>query len=178
MKKQVPIRRNNARQKGFSLLELMIAVSVLAVGILGGMGVICAATASNGSSKINTAAATLAESTIEKIMAVPPKATGGAAFTSSSDCNGNSFPMSTVVGGSPVSGGLFPGIDFTQPPTPNYSMTYITCSGFSFDVRWRVDAGPTPSTELITVSVKSLRTAANPAAALVRKLTLHTVRGI
>jgi hypothetical protein len=140
--------------------------------------VICAATASNGSSKINTAAATLAESTMEKIMAVPPGATGAAAFTSSSDCNGTSFPMSTAALGSLVSGNPFPGIDYTQPATANYSMTYVTCSGFTFDVRWRVDAGPTPSTQLITVSVKSLRTAANPAAAFTRKLTLHSVRGV
>lgn len=178
MRKQLPIRRNTAQHCGFSLLELMIAVCVLAIGILGGMGVICAATASNGSSKINTAAATLAESTMEKIMAVAPNATGAGAFTSSSDCNGNAFPMNTAVVGSLLNGGPVPVIDYTQPPISNYSMTYVTCSGFTFDVRWRVDAGPTPSTQLITVSVKSLRTAANPAASFVRKLTLHSVRGV
>ena len=178
MKKEVPIRPNISRQGGFSLLELMIAMCVLAIGILGGMGVICAATASNSSSKINTAAATLAESTMERIMAVPPKATGAAAFTTVSDCSGNAFAMSTVPGGSPVSNGLFPGIDYTQPQMPNYSMTYVTCSGFTFDVRWRVDAGPTPSTQLITVSVKGLNTAANPVASFVRRLTLHSVRGV
>lgn len=178
MKKQLPMRADTARHRGFSLLELMIAVCVLAIGILGGMGVICAATASNGSSKINTAAATLAESTMERILAVAPTATGAAAVTNVSDCNGNAVAMSTAVGGSPVSNGLFSGIDYTQPAVPNYSMTYVTCSGFSFDVRWNIGTGPTPSTQLITVSVKSLRTAANPAASLVRKLTLHSVRGV
>jgi prepilin-type N-terminal cleavage/methylation domain-containing protein len=175
MQKQPPSRGNTIRQQGFSLLELMIAVCVLAIGILGGMGVICAATASNGSSKINTAAATLAESTMERILAAPPNAAAG---TSVSDCNGNAFAMSTAPGGSPVSNGLFPGIDYTQPQIPNYSMTYITCAGLSFDVRWRVDNGPTPSTQTVTVSVKRLRVAANPAASFARKLTLHSVRGI
>ncbi len=153
---------------GFSLLELMIAVSVLTVGILGGMGVICAAMASNGNSKLNTAGAMLAQSTMEKIMAAPQQAA-----TSMSDCNGNTFPVSTVLGGG--ASGL--NIDFTQPPVQNYSMTYVTCSGLAFDVRWRIDVGPTPSTQLVTVSVKSLRSAAAPAAALARKFTVRSLRG-
>lgn len=154
---------------GFSLLEVMIAVSVLAVGILGGMGVICAATASNGNSKLNTAGAMLAQNAMEKIMAAPQLAT-----TSMSDCNGNTFQMSTAVGGGPNG---FPTIDFTQAPVQNYSMTYVTCAGLVFDVRWRVDAGPTPSTQLVTVSVKSLRNIATPAAGLARKFTVRSLRG-
>jgi prepilin-type N-terminal cleavage/methylation domain-containing protein len=172
MKLRSQIRDNRATQSGFSLLELTIAVSILAVGILGGMGVICAATATNGNSKINTAAAMVAQSTMEKILAAGPAAT-----TSLTDCAGTSFPVNTAPGGSTVTMGMFSGVDYTQPAVPNYSMLYVTCGRLNLDVRWRVDAGPTPSTQLITVSVKSLRSAANPAAALVRRFTLHTVRG-
>jgi prepilin-type N-terminal cleavage/methylation domain-containing protein len=171
MKLLSQIRSNRAAQAGFSLLEVTVAVSILAVGILGGMGVICAATASNGSSKINTAAAMVAQSTMEKILATAP----GAA-TSITDCAGTPFPMSTALVPPPADG-VTPTIDFTQAATPNYSMVYVACSRLNFDVRWRIDAGPTPSTQLITVSIKSLRTDANPAAALIRKFTLRTVRG-
>jgi type IV pilus assembly protein PilV len=170
MKLRNQIRGTCAAQAGFSLLELMIAVFILAVGILGGMGVICAANASNGSSKINTEAAMVAQSTMEKILA-----TGPGAVTSISDCAGTSFPMNTAL--LPPTSGVTPTIDFTQAAIPNYSMVYVACSGLNFDVRWRIDAGPTPSTQLITVSVKSLRSPANPAAALIRKFTLRTVRG-
>ncbi|MGE5324400.1 MAG: type IV pilus modification PilV family protein [Actinomycetota bacterium] len=175
---QKPIRFRSARTAGFSLLELTIASSILAVGLLAGMGVICAAVASNGSSKINTAAAIVAQSTMEKILAVPQGAAGAAALTSLTDCAGNSLVMSTAPGGSPVTTGLFPGIDYIQPAVVNYSMIYATCSGLQFDVRWSIQAGQiTPSTELVTVSVKSLRTPANPAAALVRKFSLQMLRG-
>jgi prepilin-type N-terminal cleavage/methylation domain-containing protein len=172
MRVQSQIRITRVTQAGFSLLELTIAVSILAVGILAGMGVICAATATNGNSKINTSAAMVAQSTMEKILAAGPAVT-----TSLTDCAGTSFPMNTAPGGSAVTTGMFSGVDYTQPAVPNYSMLYVTCSGVNFDVRWRVDAGPTPSTQMITVSVKGLRSAASPAAALVRRFTLHTVRG-
>jgi prepilin-type N-terminal cleavage/methylation domain-containing protein len=167
-----PYRVKRTGAEGFSLLELMIAVSVLAVGVLGGIGVICAATASNGGSKLNSAAATLAESTMERITAIPESAT--VANTSFTDCKGNTFNMDTAVGGSPGPDG---GIDYTQSPVANYSMLYAMCSGMTFDVRWRIDPGPTRSTQLITVSVKSVPAAGNPAASLARKFTLHTLRG-
>lgn len=178
MRRHRAIRCCGAEAAGFSLLELTIAASILAVGLLAGMGVICAATASNGSSKINTAAAIVAQSTMEKILAVPKNAVGTAALTSLSDCAGNSFVMDTAPGGSPVTTGLFAGVDYTQPPVANYSMNYVTCSGLNFDVRWSIQAGQiTPSTELVTVTVKSLRTPVNPAAALLRRYSLQMLRG-
>jgi prepilin-type N-terminal cleavage/methylation domain-containing protein len=173
-------RKTNAALHGFSLLEVMIAVTVLAVGMVGGIGLICVATASNGGSKLNTAAATLAESAMERITAIPQNASGADAITSLTDCYGNTFVMNTAVGGSPLTTGLFPGVDYTQAPLANYSMLYSMCSaggGLRFDVRWRIDPGPTPATQLVTVSVKSLSGAGSPAAALARKFTLHSLRG-
>lgn len=178
MRRHTAIRRSTVGSSGFSLLELTIAASILAVGLTAGIGVICAATASNASSKINTAAAIVAQSTMEKILAVPESASGAAALTSLTDCAGNSLVINTSPGGSPVTSGLFPGIDYTQPAMANYSMIYVTCSGLNFDVRWSVQAGQiTPATELVTVSVKSIRTPANPAAALIRKFSLQMLRG-
>lgn len=166
---------------GFSLIEVLIAMTVLAVGLLGGISVICVASASNGGSKLNTAAATLAESAMERITAIPENATGAAAMTTLTDCKGNVLPMDSSLGGSPlVSSGLFTAVDYRQPPVLNYSMLYTVCSagpGITYDVRWRIDPGPTPSTQLVTVSVKGLPGAASPAAALARPVTLQTLRG-
>ncbi len=154
-----PIRKSGARQAGFSMIEVMIAMLLLSIGLMGSIGMICAAAASNGGSKLNTTAATLAESTMERIAAIPQSSTGNGALTSLTDCQGNVFTMDTSIGGSPLTmSGAFTSIDFRQPPVPNYSMQYVMCNGgqgTTYDVRWRLDQGPTPSTELVTVSVRS-----------------------
>lgn len=174
-------RAGGARQAaaGFSLIEVMFAMSVLAVGLLGGIGVICMASANNSGSKLNTTAATLAASAMERIMAIPEKATGPAALTKLTDCTGKTFVMDTSPGGSPLNpGGTF--VDYTQAPVTNYSMLYTMCGpggGVPYDVRWRIDAGPTPATQLVTVSVKTVPAPASPAALFAPKITLHNLRG-
>jgi prepilin-type N-terminal cleavage/methylation domain-containing protein len=169
------------KSQGFSLVELMIAMTVLVVGILGSMSIIFVATASNGRSKLNTTAATLAESTVEKIVTLPQSASGAGATTSITDCAGNIFGVDTNLGGSPlVASGAFASVDFNQPPVPNYSMVYKVCpaaTGVSYDVRWRIDPGPTPATQLVTVSAKPIASNASPAAVFSRPVTLHVYRG-
>jgi prepilin-type N-terminal cleavage/methylation domain-containing protein len=166
--------------RGFSLIELMVAMSVLAVGLLGGIAVIAVATANNGRSKLHSTASTLAQSTMEKIVAIPQSATGAAAETKITDCAGNTFTIETAQGGSPgITAGAFAGsIDFSQPPVGNYSMLYSMCSpgtAAGYDVRWRIDAGPTRSTQLVTVSAKPI--AAAGAAQFTLPYTLQQVRG-
>jgi prepilin-type N-terminal cleavage/methylation domain-containing protein len=175
-----PIRAGNVRQSGFSLIEVMFAMVLLAVGLMGSIGMICVAAASNGGSKLNTTAATLAESAMEKIVAIPAGSVGNSALTSLTDCQGNVFTMKTSQGGSQLTtNGTFTSVDFHQPAVPNYSMQYVMCSGgqnIAYDVRWRVDSGPTPSTDLVTVSVRST-VSAGASAVLARPITLRTLRG-
>ena len=169
---------------GFSLLELMSASAILIVGILGCMVVMGVASANNGRSKFHTTAATLAGSTMEKILAIPSSATGAAAQTQITDCAGTQFTIDTNAGpaGSGADlippGGAFSGlIDFSKPPIPNYSMTYSMCapSGGQYDVRWRIDPGPTPSTQLVTVAAKSINV--NQGAILTLPYNVHHLRG-
>lgn len=177
--------------RGFSLIELMIAMAVLAVGLLGGILVIAAATASNGRSRLHTTAVTMAESTMEKIVAIPKSAVGTAAQTTITDCAGNSFTIKTAPGGSDLitSGGAFGGsVDFSKPPVPDYSMRYVMCSaggsGVTYDIRWRIDdtlpyvsGGPTPSTQMVTVSAKPIVGNGAAAAQFTLPFTLHHLRG-
>lgn len=157
-------------------------MAVLAVGLLGGMVVIGVATANNGRSKLHSTAITLAESTMEKIVAIGSKATGTAAQTRITDCAGNTFIIETAQGGSDLitSGAFANTIDFSKPPQANYSMNYVMCSsggGVAYDVRWRIDPGYTPSTQMVTVSAKPLPGSAAAVAQLTLPVTLRQTRG-
>src|SRR5690242_6234454 len=125
------IRKTASR--GFSLIELMIAMAVLAVGLLGVIVFIAVATANNGRSKLNTTAATLAEGTMERIVTIPQKATGADALTTLTDCSGHNFTINTVPGGSSLitSGGLAGSVDYSQPTVAEYSMLYAVCPSTS-----------------------------------------------
>lgn len=176
------IRESRAARmsRGFSLIELMIAMAVLAVGLMGGIVVIAMSTANNGKSKLHTTAVTLAESTMETILAIPKTAT--ATQTQLTDCTGRSFTIETAAGGSPlIQNGAFAGsVDYSQPPLPNYSMPYVMCStgpGMVYDIRWRIDPGPTPSTQLVTVSAKPGAGNQAAAAQFTLPFTLHELRG-
>ena len=174
---------NAATLRGFSLIELMIAMGVMAVGLLGGIGVIIMSTANNGRSKLHSTATTMASSVMEKILAIPKSATGTAAQTKITDCAGNVFTIETSQGGSQTigSGPFAESIDISKPPLTNYSMRYIMCStggAFAYDVRWRVDAGPTTATQLITVSAKpGSGNQAVPTAQFMLPSTLRQLRG-
>jgi prepilin-type N-terminal cleavage/methylation domain-containing protein len=178
------IRESKAARmsRGFSLIELMIAMAVLAVGLLGGIVVIAMSTANNGKSKLQTTATTLAESTMERILAIPQSAAGATTQTNLTDCAGNTFTVETALGGSPlIVGGAFAGsVDYSQPPVANYSMPYVMCStgpGMVYDIRWRIDPGPTPSTQLVTVSAKPGAGTQVAAAQFTLPFTLHELRG-
>jgi prepilin-type N-terminal cleavage/methylation domain-containing protein len=165
--------------RGFSLIEVMIAMAVLVVGLLGGIVVIAVASANDGRSRLHSTAVTLAESTMEKIVAIPQNAVGTGAETKMTDCTGNSFMIETAAGGSDLIGsGAFAGsVDFSKPAIGNYAMVYSTCGAgtVSYDIRWRIDPGPTPATQLVTVSAKPLVAAG--ASQFTLPYTLHQLRG-
>ena len=169
--------------RGFSLIELMIAMAVLSVGLLGGIAVIAVSSANNGRSKLHSTAIVLAQSTMEKIVAIPQRATGEDAKTKLTDCAGNTFTIDTAfrAGGGPelIDSGAFAGtIDFSKPPVDNYAMRYFVCStgtSVGYDIRWRIDAGPTPATQLVTVSAKPIVSAG--ASQLALPYTLRQLRG-
>lgn len=65
------IMEKNNSQNGFTLLEVVIAIALLTIGILGAATMQIAAIGGNSHANRLTGAVTLAESTIESLMSLP-----------------------------------------------------------------------------------------------------------
>jgi prepilin-type N-terminal cleavage/methylation domain-containing protein len=169
---------------GFSLLEMMIAVSVLGVGMLGAMALMLMGMQSNTASKTDTTATVLDQEVIEMYTTLKnyPKPAG---FVNINDCalnGGNVHEASISTGASPAGAGATLYTAATAPSTAQigdinwtaaapalatsaavgYAMEYQTCSGDIYEVRWNVmdltpaapPAGSSGKLSLLTVSAR------------------------
>src|SRR5262249_48586793 len=165
--------RKSRSKQGFSLIELMIALTVLAIALAGGLAMIAVGIGRNTSTRMDTTAANVAQTILEDIASEP--SVGGQNPLTITDCTGLPLSIGTtasVVGGSPVlqapdplQPGSNPGdIDFSAAPVANYSAPYVMCAPnggqISFDVRWNIQpvapppAGGTTWAKLVTVAAR------------------------
>lgn len=160
------------RKKGWSgltLIELLIALSIGAVGMTAVIGLFVAAMANNSRSQRDTTATLLGQSVLEQIVLA---GTNNVANIGLTDCLGNNFVINTAGGVAPGAGAAVTAsgdIDFSQAaPANNYSMAYNVCRANGqtsrFDVRWNVldmnTSGGTVYTRLVRVSAKPIGTTA------------------
>lgn len=157
-----------ANQKGMSLIELMIAMLVLATG-LGALTIlfIFSSETDNKTSKA-TSSTMLAQRVLEQISAQHPDSVQVITMT---DCAGNAWNINTVGaaapagvgatinvnGGSPYYGYIDPTQNFGAVPA-GYAMRYSDCGGnrqTQYDVRWNI-ININPYTRLITVSARQI----------------------
>jgi prepilin-type N-terminal cleavage/methylation domain-containing protein len=186
------------RNSGFSLIELLLAMIVLAVGLLGGMIVLLTAIASNAKSRYDTAAVAMAQSTMDRIIVL--SASSDTQTTSVTDCTGTSHTMTTTGGDYPGPGaplvdlsGLVNGtkvIDFTAAPVAGYRMLYTLCAqGASgntgipqtYDVRWNVVNTTTGNAgaQLVMVAAKNVTEIGNGLQGQTKYFSIPiTLRGI
>ena len=150
-------------QAGITMIETLLASSILVIGSLGMMGVVIGSIATNNRNKIDSTQTMLATSILEQI----DSTVIGSGTSNLTDCALNNWTIETTV---PVSGDagaplIGSSIDFTQPQVTGYYMNYVvstpcTTSGAVqgiYDVRWHIHAVGSPtttSTYLLTVSAK------------------------
>ena len=179
---------------GFSLVELMIAITVLAIGMAGLAVLFSTAIMNNSRSKGDTSGTMLAQTVLETIAAQP--ANTAATFTLT-DCNpsgATNWTVATTGTASPGSGANIDtstnGIDFTQAYSgvpANYKMQFVACGGgggrqTSYEVRWNIQT-ISANTRLITVAARPLAAASaagngNQALLFALPITLRTIGGI
>lgn len=147
-------RRKNATrtERGMSLIELMIAMVVLLVGLVGSLALVATAVGNNKRSRLQGNSTIVAQMIAEKISSV--KATTSPLLTVP-DCAGNLLNITTAPGGSPLN--AQGDVDFTVPPTAGYQAIYTDCGSngrqFTYDVRWNITQ-PTPDVKLLTVTAQ------------------------
>src|SRR5258708_19715065 len=110
--------KSQFRQKnsaGFSLMELMIAVMILAVAILGGMAMIVVGIARNGGNRMDTAATNVAQTILEDIASASPKSNASLTIT---NCTGTNVQITTMAAPAPTLPHP-PQLYSTPTPTPN-----------------------------------------------------------
>lgn len=174
-------RRKNTttygQESGLTLIELMIAMVVLAVGILGSMGLIIRAIGGDAWSKQLSNSTVLAQAITERIMSIPAATNSPVTIA---DCTGNFATVNTAPGGPAVtsSGDL----DFTAAAIANYQMLYTDCDTNGrqavYDVRWNITAIPNSLgfAKIVTVSAQ-LKHTGNNAVAFAPVATVRTIIG-
>ena len=170
-----PRRVGKKSEAGFSLIELMCAALVMAVGLTGGLLLMVLAVAQNGRDRMDSSGTVLAQMTAEMVATVSANSVSTVTVV---DCNPTSSSAShTINTGSSATAGTSSGapltsggsIDFTQATVAGYSMSYYACQASTgdrqaiYDVRWNVKQ-LTSNTKLVTVAAQmiSAQTGTNP----------------
>jgi prepilin-type N-terminal cleavage/methylation domain-containing protein len=199
----IVLRRYAFRRKrgdaGMTLIELMIAITVLAIALPASMLMILVGMQTNSRSKTDSTATILNQEIIEKFSTLKqyPKPT----FVAIYDCGlsggtANVHNASLGQGAAPAGNGatLYTAatapspdkvgdIDWTQPvstlatsTTPGYAMQYSACGGDVYEVRWnvmKINSSPNSRISLLTVSARPRSAIAADSAAAQNRAILY-----
>jgi type IV pilus assembly protein PilV len=184
------MRRNKNRraannQEGLTIIELMIAMFVLAVGILGSMSLVIMAINGDFRSKQESNSTALAQMVTEKIMSIPAWNNSPLTIT---DCIPTDHSVSTTgsstlagAGAALTSSG---DVDYTQAKVTNYNMAYTDCGTqnreMTYDVRWNIKTIANNSyIKVLTVSARlnTVRNGATSGSVFGPVVTIKTIVG-
>jgi type II secretory pathway pseudopilin PulG len=158
---------------GATLIELMIAMLVLAIGLGALTTLFVVSMATNNRNSKDTTATLLAQKVVEELSAQNVNSTVVVNLT---DCVGNAWQIPSTQGAAwPTGQGaalmnnaaspFYGGIDFTQgigAVPQGFAMQYVDCDPngqqTTYDVRWNVISVTANSTRLITASARRLGT--------------------
>ncbi|HWS18797.1 MAG TPA: hypothetical protein VN223_12305 [Candidatus Elarobacter sp.] len=136
------------------MLELLIAMAILAVGMTGAMGMILAGVQSDARNKNDTSAVVLNQEILETFATYKNYPLSGSIPVNDCSNGATSLKLANVVGSTAAggngaavvtSGNNTGDIDWTQPApalatstVAGYAMDYQTCNGDTYEVRWNI----------------------------------------
>jgi Tfp pilus assembly protein PilV len=131
---------SRSRQRGFSILEMVIATGVLMVGIIAVVQLVPASLQSNLNNRVDTTATVIAQREFDQIISQP------LTNPNFNDDEGKFISLGNpstpgIVVGSPIVPGAPAMIDFTAAPVAQYNVQYADpndATGAIYELRWAV----------------------------------------
>ena len=154
------------RQAGMTLIELMLAIAILAVGLVGVLALILTAISGNNRNKMDSSATLLGQMVMEKIAAQPALAGAGFDIEDCKPVTPNTWHIATASAAAPGAGAgrvaATGDIDWTATyasVTADYKMKYVTCGAndqqATYEVRWNIQT-VNGFSKMITVGARPL----------------------
>jgi prepilin-type N-terminal cleavage/methylation domain-containing protein len=147
------------KQSGMSLIELLVAITVLMIGVTGCMCVIPFTIGMDYRNKQQSSSTVIAQMVTEKIMSV---SAGTSPVLTLADCAGNNPTINTAGSATGTGGALTSNgdVDYSQTQASGgagYYMNWTTCGSTgqaaTYDVRWNIKS-PDGTIKVITVSAR------------------------
>jgi prepilin-type N-terminal cleavage/methylation domain-containing protein len=153
------LKARSGQQRGMSLVELLVAITVIMIGVT---GCVCAIPFTIGldyRNKQQSSSTVIAQMVTEKIMSV---SAGTSPVLTLSDCAGNNPTINTAGSTSGTGGALTSNgdVDYSKSQASagaGYFMDWTTCGSSgqaaTYDVRWNIKS-PDGTIKIITVSAR------------------------
>jgi prepilin-type N-terminal cleavage/methylation domain-containing protein len=145
MMEKRPRSSAEGRQRGFSLLEMIMATSVLILGLLGVAQLIPASLVLNSGNRVSSAALVMAQQEMDQFVNQPlnfPVNPPTIVDSHGNPCTLGDPTQSNVLAGSPIlMANNLPLIDFAQDQVDGYNSSFVDPNdpgGATWDVRWAV----------------------------------------
>lgn len=132
-------KRISKKERGFTFIELAIAIVVLLFGVVAVAELVPRAIRNNSGNRQDTIATVIAQRELEQ-MALQPLISPAFLDSDGNAMNLGDLTSSGTVAGSPLISGTAT-IDFTASKVTGYSMTYVDpndSQSATYDVRWAV----------------------------------------
>ncbi|HEY2497149.1 MAG TPA: prepilin-type N-terminal cleavage/methylation domain-containing protein [Candidatus Angelobacter sp.] len=169
--------------QGFTLVELMVAMVVLTVGVLGGMVMVILGMTRDNTNRMDTTATNAAQAVMEQIAAVPANNDTNVIVT---DCVPTARTVTTQGSaggtGATLLGDGSGNVDFAAAPVPNYQIPFTVCGNngmqITYDVRWRITTLPSGGKLVVVAAGHPWTDNKSRGMAYIAPVTLRTIVGL